>query len=323
MLHDHHDADHDHDHDHDHSQDAGHDHGHDHGLLGHQHGPQPSQGWIFPVSVGLNATFVAVELICGWRFGSLALVSDALHNLSDVAGLLLAWFAAWLATIPPAGRRTFGWRKATVHAALLNALSLVVASVIIAREAVERLDAPVPVDDSVMLGVALIGVVINAASAALFMRGDQHDLNRRAAFLHLVADAAVSVGVVLGALVLRATGWIWFDPALSIVIGVLVALSSVGLLTRAARLALDQAPDHLDPDAIRAALLAVEGVAAIHDLHVWAISAADAALSAHLVLTPGAAHEPTRQRADEALRAGFALTHITLQTEDAPCGYGC
>jgi cobalt-zinc-cadmium efflux system protein len=315
MLHDHHDHDHDHTHHHDHD--------HDHGLMGHQHGPQPSQGRIFSVSVGLNAAFVAVELFCGWRFGSLALVSDALHNLSDVASLLLAWFAAWLATSSPAGRRTFGWRKATIHAALLNALSLVVASVLIAHKAVERLDAPVPVDDAVMLGVALIGFLINAASAALFMRGDQHDLNRRAAFLHLVADAAVSVGVVLGALVLRATGWTWFDPALSLAIGAVVALSSVGLLSRAARLALDQAPDHLDPEAIRAALRAVEGVADLHDLHVWAMSAADTAVTAHLVLTPGAAHDATRRRAEQTLRDRFALTHTTLQTEEAPCDYGC
>jgi cobalt-zinc-cadmium efflux system protein len=313
MPHDHSDHDHDH-HDHD---------SHDHGVLGHAHGPAPGAGWAFPLTVGLNATFVAVELGCGVRFGSLALISDALHNLSDVAGLLLAWFAAYLATISPSGRRTYGWRKATVWAALFNALSLVAASVIIAREAIERLQSPVAVNSGVMLAVALIGVLINAGSAALFMRGDQHDLNRRAAFLHLAADAAVSVGVVLGALILRATGWSWFDPAISLVIGAVVALSSVSLLARASRLALDQAPDHLDPAAIRAALLAVPGVTSIHDLHIWAISAADTALTAHLVLAPDAPHDATRAEAAAMLRDRFNLPHATIQTEHEPCGSAC
>jgi cobalt-zinc-cadmium efflux system protein len=332
-----HDHDHAHDHGHDHSDDHGHahdhdhddhdhdghDHDHDHGILGHSHGPAPGEGWVFPLTVGLNTAFVVVELVCGWSFGSLALVSDALHNLSDVAGLLLAWFAAWIATSPPAGQRTFGWRKATVWAALLNALSLIVASAVIGYEAWERLQSPVEVNDGVMLGVALVGVIINAASAALFMRGDQHDLNRRAAFMHLVADAAVSVGVVLGALVLGATGWMWFDPALSMVIGVVVALGSVGILRRATALALDQAPEHLDPAKIREVLLGTEGVTEVHDLHIWAMSAADSAMTAHLVLAPGAAHEPTRKLATDLLRARFKLHHITLQTEDQPCGEGC
>jgi len=293
-------------------------HAHDHR---HHGGPDYSRR--FALGIALNLAFVAVELICGLVAGSLALVADAGHNLGDVAGLLLAWGASWLAGFAPSPRRTFGFRKATVLASLASAVLLLAGLGVIASEAVARLRAPGAIDDSVMIAVAAVGVVVNAATALLFRSGRHTDLNLRGAYLHMAADAAVSLGVVVGGLVIGLTGWFWIDPVLSLAIVLAILVGTWGLLRESAHLALDGVPAGVDPDAVRRWLAARPGVAAVHDLHIWALSTTETALTAHLVMPAG--HPGDRYLADTAggLHREFAIDHATLQVELADPDHGC
>src|SRR6478672_6039402 len=229
MAHDHHHHDHSH----------GHGHSHDH--AGHSHAPD-SFGWAFAIGAALNTAFVIAELIFGYAANSLALISDAIHNLSDVIALLLAWGAAWLSQKQPTQRHTYGYRRASILAALFNAGLLLVAVGGIGVEAVNRLFAPAPVAGRTVMVVAALGVAINGFTALLFMRGRHGDLNIRGAYLHMVADAGVSFGVVISALVIMSTGWLWIDPAISLVIAAVVLASGWGLARDSVNLALDGVP---------------------------------------------------------------------------------
>lgn len=300
-----------------------HDHaGHAHGAAGHHHGPAPGERG-FALGIALNLGFVLAETVAGLMAGSMALLADAGHNLSDVLGLALAWLAARLASRPASPRRTYGLQRGTILAALANAVLLLVAVGAIALESIDRLIAPAPVAAGWMLWVALAGVVVNAGSALLFMRGRGEDLNRRGAFLHLAADAVVSLGVVIGALLIQATGWLWVDPALGLLIAALILASSWGLLREAMDLAMDAVPQGIDPQAVRAALASCPGVAGVHDLHIWALGTTRTALTAHLE-RPGAGPDDAFLGDTAALlRTRFGITHATLQIAHGPPAEAC
>ena len=316
---------HDHAHDHDdhshaghdhsgHDHAHGHDHGHSHGIGGHHHGPVDTGDWRYAVGLILNLAFVACEFGAGIWADSTALMADAGHNLSDVLGLAMAGGAAWLARRAAGPRRTYGYGKATVLAALGNALLLIFACGAIAFEAIRRLAEPAPVASGVIMVVAGIGFFINLGTALLFMKDQHKDLNVRGAYLHMMADAAVSLGVVVAGAVIMLTGWAVIDALVSLAIVVVIMLGTWGLLKDSVNLALDAAPNGVEVDQVRDAFLALPGVRAVHDLHIWGLSTTDTALTAHLV------HD--RPDADALLieaqglaRSRFGVSHTTFQLE--------
>ena len=296
---------------HDHS---GHNHHHGHGGHGHHH-HVPDSGRAFAIGAALNVGFVLVEAAAGLMTGSLALLADAGHNLSDVLGLLLAWGAAVLARRAPTGRRTYGLRKSTILASLANAGLLLVAVGAIAAEAVRRFGDPQPVETGVVMAVAAIGVVINTATAMMFMRRQKEDLNVRGAFLHMAADAAISAGVVVAALAIALTGQLWIDPLVSLVIAGVIVVGTWGLLRDSLDLALDAAPRSIDPAAVRRWLEEQPGVSEVHDLHIWALSTTETALTAHLIRTAGDDADAFLHETCAALSERFGIGHATLQVE--------
>ena len=301
--HDHHDHDHDHSH---------HDHGaHAHG--GHSHAPKDF-GRAFAIGVALNFGFVLAEVGAGLWSGSLALLADAGHNLSDVLSLLLAWGATVLARRAPSANRTYGLRKATILASLANAVLLLVAVGVIGTEAVRRFAEPADVATLPVMIVAAVGVVINTATALMFMRGHD-DLNVRGAFLHMASDAAVSLAVVIGAGVMALTGLGWIDPALSLAIAVVIVLGTWGLLKDSVNLALDAAPKGIDVGQVRSWLNALPGVTDVHDLHVWAMSTTETAMTAHLTRPDNPDCDAFLHAACEGLEKMFKIGHCTLQVE--------
>jgi cobalt-zinc-cadmium efflux system protein len=298
-----------HDHHHNHS----HAHGHSHGHAGHSHAPD-NFGWAFAIGASLNTVFVIAELIFGYAANSLALISDAVHNLSDVIALLLAWGAAWLAERKPTQRHTYGYRRASILAALFNAGLLLVAVGGIVVEAVNRLYSPAPVAGWTVVVVAALGVAVNGFTALLFMRGRHGDLNIRGAYLHMAADAGVSLGVVVAALIIMMTGWLWLDPAISLVIAAVVFWSGWGLARDSVNLALDGVPRGIELAQVRDYLAGLEGVSEVHDLHIWAMSTNETALTAHLV-RPGGSDDAFLHGVCEELSYRFNIHHSTLQIE--------
>lgn len=303
----------------DHHDDHGHEHsgGHSHGPGGHSHAPA-SFGAAFAIGVGLNTAFVIVEFIFGYAAHSLALISDAAHNLSDVLSLLLAWGAMWLAGKQPTDRHTYGYRRASILAALVNAGLLLAVVGGIAVEAVDRLQTPAPVAGATVLWVAGIGILINGGTALLFMRGRHNDLNIRGAYLHMAADAGVSFGVVLAGLVTMLTGWLWIDPVVSLGIAVVILISSWELARDSVNLALDAVPREIALGEVRAYLAGLDGVSEVHDLHIWAMSTSETALTAHLVRSVGADDHFLHQVCGE-LTKRFNIHHPTLQIETDGC----
>ena len=292
----------------------------------HDHGPA-NHNQAFAVGVGLNLAFVVIEAIYGLRAHSLALVADAGHNLSDVLGLLLAWGAAALGSQRPSPRRTYGLRRTSILAALANSILLMIAVGAIAWEAVLRLRRPEPVASGVVIVVALVGIGINTATALLFLKGRKKDINIRGAFLHMAADAAVSAGVVVAALVMQRTGWLWLDPAVSLAIAVVITIGTWGLLRDSVNLALDAVPEGIAPDQVEAYLAALPGVLAVHDLHIWGMSTTESALTAHLVKPDPRDDDELLARAARDLHDRFGIGHTTLQWErggqTAPCAGAC
>jgi len=294
-----------------------HNHGH-----GHSHATV-RYGRAFAIGVALNLVFVAVEFVYGRLAGSLALVADAGHNLSDVLGLLLAWGAAVLATRRPSRRRTYGWRSSTILAALANAVVLLLAVGAIAWEAIERLSAPEPVAEGTVMVVAAIGIAINAATALLFMRGQHEDLNIRGAFLHMAADAGVSLGVVISGAIIFATGWLWIDPLVSLVLAGVILLSTWGLLRDSVNLAMAGVPDGIELGAVEQYLADQPEVAGVHDLHVWALSTTEPALTAHLRVDERQDGDALLRRVERELHDRFGIEHITIQLEQEAGCHGC
>jgi len=312
MAHDAHDHD-DHAHEHVH---ARHDQGHGHSHAGgHHHHAPANMGRAFAIGVGLNTAFVAAEVAAGLWTGSLALLADAGHNLSDVLSLLLAWGATVLAKRAPAGRRTYGLRKATILASLANAILLLVAVGAITSEAVRRFSEPASIDSNIVMLTASLGVLINGATAMLFMRGSHDDLNVRGAFLHMAADAGVSLAVVAGAFLMAQTGLLWIDPMLSLIIAAVIVLGTWSLLRDSADLAMDAAPRGIDVEAVRKYLAGLPGVEGVHDLHIWALSTTETAMTAHILRPRNVEADAFLHAACDGLATRFKIGHATLQVE--------
>ncbi len=300
---------------HDHAHDeAGHDHhGHDHGPGGHHHHAAP-EDWRYGVGLVANLVFVIIEFAFGILSNSTALIADAGHNLSDVLGLGLAGGAAWLARRAGSKRRTYGFRKATVLAALGNAIILVFACGAIAIEATRRAFFPIEVASTTVMVVAGIGFVINIGTALLFLSSRKHDLNARGAWLHMIADAAVSLGVVVAGGLILFTGWTWIDPVVGLVIVVVILWGTWGLLTQSLDMALDTVPPDVDVEEVRAALAALPGVVEAHHLHIWSLSTTERAITAHVVRGEPAT-ATFYEQAQAMLKDRFNLGHVTLQVE--------
>jgi cobalt-zinc-cadmium efflux system protein len=291
-----------------------HDQSHDHHGPGHSHAPA-SFGQAFAIGIGLNLVFVVVEFGYGVVANSMALMADAGHNLSDVLGLVVAWIASALAKRPPSSRYTYGLGGSSILAALFNAVFLLVALGAVAWEAILRLFHPEPVATGTVMIVAAIGILINSVTAWLFASGRKGDINIRGAFMHMVADAAVSAGVVVAGLVILCTGWFWLDPLTSLVIVGVIVWGTWSLLRDSLSMAVSAVPPAVDPDAVRRYLESWAGVAAVHDLHIWPMSTTDTALTAHLVLPGGHPGDEFLTTTANELRHRFKIGHTTLQIE--------
>ena len=305
-----------HDHDHDHEQ-----HAHSGGFP--QHGAPATQGGAFLIAIGLNSVFVAIEFTYGLRANSTALVADAGHNLSDVLGLLLAWGAIILSRRTPGPLYSYGLRGSTILAALANAVFLLVACGAIAWEAVQRFSGPPVVAASTVSLVAAVGIAVNGISALLFLKGSHGDLNVRGAYLHMAADAAVSLGVVISGLVIMFTGWHWLDPVASLAIVLVIVAGTWRLLRESFRLALDAVPRHIDAPAVEAWLRQRAGVTSLHDLHIWGVSTTESALTVHLVMPGGYPGDAFMDGIMRTLKDRFSIQHSTLQVEQGTTDHAC
>lgn len=290
---------------------------------GHDHAAPTDFGKSFAWAIALNSLFVTIEFAYGFSAQSTALMADAGHNLSDVLGLALAWLAAILARRAPTGTFTYGLRSSSVLAALANAVFLLLACGAIAWEAIGRFGAPHPVDSSVVMGVAAAGIVVNGFSAWLFAKGSKGDVNIRGAYLHMAADAAVSLGVVAAGAAIFYTGWSWLDPAISLAIVAIVVVGTWQLLRESLGLALHAVPPHVDAPAIENYLKGLPGVASIHDLHIWGMSTTESALTVHLVTPTGYPGDAFMDSVVHTLAERYCIHHATLQTELGTTNHTC
>ena len=289
--------------------------GHHHG---HSHGTAPANfSRAFAIGMALNMAFVICEFFYGKVSHSLALVADAGHNLSDVLSLGLAWMAVMLAKRQPTANRTYGLRRSTILAAVVNAVVLLITLGAIAWESIQRFSQPEPIQGYVVMAVAGVGILVNAATAMLFFAGRKHDVNVGGAFLHMAADALVSVGVVIGAFVILSTGWLWLDPTISLVIVAMIFAGTWALLRDSLNLALDAVPKGIDPREIEQYLCSLPKVVEIHDLHVWGMSTTETALTAHLVMTEPVCDNGFLVSVEEELHRRFGIEHATIQLEKA------
>lgn len=291
-----------------------HSHAHGHGHHGHSHAPEKF-GFAFGVGIILNTVFIIIEIVYGLLSDSLALLADAGHNISDVLGLLIAWIAIWLGKKAPTNKRTYGYRRSSILAALFNAVFLLVAIGAIAWEAIQRFSAPESVAGKTVIIVAAIGIVINTVTALLFMSGRKNDLNIRGAFLHMAADALVSVGVVVAGFVILWTGWEWLDPTLSLVIVIVIFFGTWGLLKESLNLSLDAVPEGIDLNQIKDYLSKLPTILEVHDLHIWGMSTTEAALTVHLIRSEIDDNDELLQRLTKELHDQFGIEHATIQIE--------
>jgi cobalt-zinc-cadmium efflux system protein len=312
---------HSHDH-HAHTHDHGcsHDHGHSHGH--HHHAPPDSAG-IFLAGILLNGGFVIAEFLYGWWANSLALLADAVHNAGDVAGLLMAGGAVLLARRKPSSRFTYGLQGSSIIAALANATLLLVITGGIGWQAIVRFMHPAQTAPQTVMEVAACGIVINGLTAILFMAGRKRDLNMRATFLHMLSDALISAGVVGTGLAIMATGWLWLDPAVSLAISFLILMGTWDVLKDSIGLALQAVPREIAPENVRAYLNALPGIAEIHDLHIWAMSTTETALTAHLLMPGGYPGSAFIQDISRELEHRFGIGHSTIQIEVSDSSTDC
>lgn len=290
----------------------------------HHHHAPVQYSKLFAIGIGLNLVFVAVEAFYGWQAGSLALLADAGHNLSDVGGLLLAWAAYAAAKIKPSATRTFGWRKGSIIASFFNAIILLVAMGSLGWEAISRLNEPAVVDSKVVIVVAAIGIVINSITAWLFVSGSKKDLNIRGAFIHMAADALVSLGVVISGLVSLWKGWTWVDPVSSILIALVIIIGTWSLFRQSLHLLFDGVPEGIELQSVSNALQTIPGVSGLHDLHIWATSTTQVALSVHLV-SDSVTHnkDDILKSATTLLHDKFDIEHATIQIESLEYASTC
>ncbi len=307
----------------DHHDHHGHEHGgHHHHGHSHDHGPG-NFNRAFAVGIVLNVVFVLAEAFFGWRVNSLALLADAGHNLSDVAGLVLAWVAAMAGRLRPDHRHTYGWQRASILAAFANAILLLVAMGALAWEAIDRLHSSAATQGGTIIAVAAIGVVVNGVTAALFMSGSKSDLNIRGAFMHMAADALVSLGVVAAGALYLWQGWSWLDPVVSLIIALVIVAGTWSLFRQSVHLLFDGVPESVDLAELDCWLRGLPGVSAVHDLHVWAMSTQDNAMTAHLVMPAGHPGDAFYLEVAKGLQERFGISHPTLQIEMAPIEHGC
>jgi cobalt-zinc-cadmium efflux system protein len=291
---------------------------------GHDHSHAPANfNAAFGIGIALNLAFVAVEAFYGWKINSLALLADAGHNLSDVIGLVLAWGGALAGRLRPDARHTYGWKRASIVAAFVNALLLLVAMGSLAWEALHRLQTPQAVEGITIMVVAGIGIIVNTATALLFMRGRKSDLNIRGAFLHMAADALVSAGVVVAGGLALWFGWNWLDPVVSLVIAAVIVWGTWSLFRQSLHLLFDGVPESVDLHAVHSLLQGLPGVARVHDLHVWAMGTSEVALTAHLVMPDGGGGDAFLKHATDELHEHFEIRHVTLQVVRESFGEGC
>ena len=316
-------AEHDHHHGHDHEHEHGHHdhHGHSHGLGGHSHTPA-SFGRAFVIGIGLNTVYVAIEAFWGVAVHSTALLADASHNLGDVLGLAGAWLASWLSQRAPNPSYTYGLRRSSILAALANAIILLIVTGGIAWEAIQRLIHPVPTGGRVIMLVAIAGIFVNGVTAWLFMSGRKGDLNIRAAFLHMAADASLALGVAIAGAIIVATGWVRLDPAVSLGISIVIVIGTWSLLRDSVTLALDGVPRGIDQRAVEAYLRTLPGVSDIHDLHIWGLSTTETALTVHLACDAAEA-DATLERLPGEVRKRFGIGHATVQMETPETAERC
>ena len=300
-----------------------HDHvAHNHG---HSHGPTDF-GRAFAIGIALNSGFVLVEGLYGLISGSMALLADAGHNLSDVLSLIIAWGATVLSARSATERFTYGFKSSSILAALINAALLLIAVGAIALETIQRLVSPQPVNSMTMIIVAAIGIVVNTATALLFMQGKNHDLNIRGAYLHMAADALVSLGVVIAGIAIWATGQLWIDPLTSLIIVLVIAVGSWALLRESVKMSLLGVPARIDHGLVAGYLRGQPGVADLHDLHIWPISTTETALTAHLLMPAGHPGNAFLGNLADDLRSQFHIDHVTVQIEvdsTRPCSQLC
>jgi len=296
-----------------------HNHSHDHD---HSHVPKNFDR-AFEIGIALNVGFVVLEVIFGLFANSLALLADAGHNLSDVLSLLFAWGASVLVRKLPTQRHTYGLRRTSILAALINALVLLVAVGAIAWEAIHRFGYPEFVASDTVIWVASVGIFINGFTAWLFMSGQKQDMNIRGAYLHMVADAAVSMGVVLAAIAIKFTGWLWLDSVVSLVVAVIIGIGTWGLLRESLNLALDAVPANIHPAKVEAYLANLPGIEAVHDLHIWAMSTTEIALTVHLIKPDAVIDDLLLVQINNELREKFGIQHTTVQFECGNVSHPC
>jgi cobalt-zinc-cadmium efflux system protein len=298
-----------------------HDHDHHHGPGGHQR--TPAIGKAFAIGIALNLAYVVGEAFYGVTAHSLALLADSGHNLGDVLGLAGAWLASILGKRRPGGRYTYGLRRSSILAALGNAIVLLVVTGGIAWEGIRRLMEPEASGGFTIMVVAAVGIVVNGVTAFLFMSGRKSDLNIKAAFLHMASDALVALGVVIAGAVIMLTGWLWLDPAISLVVTVIIVVGTWSLLRDSVNFSLDAVPPGVDQNEVAAFLQKLPGVAEVHDLHVWGMSTTETALTAHLVRPGSSIDDDLLHDACKELKERFGITHATFQVEDGTGAHPC
>jgi len=291
----------------------------------HSHSNSSGQNFnrAFIFGIILNVIYIVVEVVYGLMINSMALIADAGHNFSDVLGLLLAWGATYLAKTATTEKRTYGFRKSTILAAFFNAILLMIAVGAITIEAIRKLITPEPVEGATMMIVAGIGFFINAITALLFMKGREKDLNIKGAFLHMAADAGVSLGVVIAGFVIVSTGWVWVDPAISLVIVLIITIGTWGLLKDSFHLSMDAVPKGIDLKEVGNYLKAINGVTEVHDLHIWAMSTTEIALTAHLVIPAETKDDYFLKKICGELHSKFGIEHSTIQIEKSAQSANC
>lgn len=303
-----------------HDHNADHNHSHSHG--GHSHIPAEFNNinLSFVIAVGANLAFTIVEAVYGYLTSSMSLLADAGHNLSDVLGLLLAWGAAFLATRKSSDAYSYGYKKTTILAALMNSLILVLAAGFIAIKSLEKLFMPSDVAAIPVMIVATIGIAVNAGTAMLFMKGSKDDLNLRGAYLHLAYDALISIGVVIAAIIIYFTGYMWIDPLMGLVIVIVILGGTWGLLRDSVNLILDAVPHDIDLKQVKNYLLGIDGVTEVHDLHIWGMSTRENCLTAHLVMPDNTLWDCEESYANigRDMEHQFSIHHVTLQVEKDP-----
>ncbi|NHM32395.1 cation diffusion facilitator family transporter [Neobacillus terrae] len=289
-------------------------HNHNHGGHGHNHEPG-NYGLAFGGGIILNTVFIIIEVVYGVIGDSLALLADAGHNLSDVLGLGIAWIAVWLGKKGPSEKRTYGFKRSSILAALFNAVFLLVALGAIAWEAIQRFSSPQPVEGKTVIIVAIIGIIINTITALLFMSGRKNDINIRGAFMHMAADALVSLGVVVAGFIILWTGWEWLDPTVSLVIVIVIFFGTWSLLKESLNLSLDAVPEGIDIKAIKSYLCEIPTVLEVHDLHAWGMSTTEAIMTAHIVRSSIEDNDELLKRITKELHDQFGIEHTTIQIE--------